>query len=206
MRQTWRTGLTTSSARRIGAVATALLACVGVASVAAAGEGTPPARVDLRSGGAWLGSSVGLMTLIDGDSGQVVARVDVGAGEASGGLVATQHGSVGYAVNGDTGAVVRVDPRTFVPSQPVQVLERPSGHVSAHASGRAVYVLDDEQGRVAVADPDDVSRMDGRGQSLAEPVASSVVDESSSVVLKVDGSIRAQVDGHTSRGPAACRR
>jgi hypothetical protein len=83
-----------------------------------AAEGTPPARVDLRSGSAWVGSSLGLMTLIDGDSGEVEARVDIGAASAS--LVTTQYGAVGYAVNGDTGAVVRVDPRTFVPSPPVR--------------------------------------------------------------------------------------
>src|SRR5262245_63802410 len=116
-----------SSARRLAAAATAVLVGVGVASVARAGEGSPPARVDLRSGGAWVGSSVGLMTLIDGDSGEVEARVDVGA--ASGTLIATQHAAVGYAVNGESGAIVRVDPRTFVPSSPVQLLDRATEHV-----------------------------------------------------------------------------
>src|SRR5262245_53188906 len=175
MGTSWRRRLTGSSGKRLGVAATSLVLCVGVASVAVAGDGTPPARVDLRSGGAWVGSSVGLMTLIDGDSGEVVARVDVGA--PSGSLVTTQHGSVGYSVDGDTGTVVRVDPRTFMPSAPAEVLDRSSGHVSAYASGRAVYVLDDDQGRVAIADPDDGSRMAGRGQSLAESVASSVVDD-----------------------------
>lgn len=98
-----------SSARRLAAAATAAVVCVAVASVARAGEGSPPARVDLRSGNAWVGSSVGLMTLIDGDSGEVEARVDIAA--ASGSLVTTQYGPVGYAVKGDTGAVVRIDPR-----------------------------------------------------------------------------------------------
>ena len=133
MSQRRRRPMARSSARRLGAAATALVVCVGVASVARAGEGSPPSRVDLRSGSAWVGSSVGLMTLIDGDSGEVVARVDIGA--PSGSLVTTQYGSVGYAVNGESGAVVRVDPRTLVPSSPVQVLERASGHVSARAAG-----------------------------------------------------------------------
>jgi streptogramin lyase len=166
---------TNRTLRRVAAVVTTVAASLAVVAVAAAGEGSPAARVDLRSGGAWVGSSVGLMTLIDGDSGEVVARVDVG--DESNALVSTQQGTVGYAVDGTTGSVVRVDPRTFVVSSPVRVLERPSGRVSAYAGGRAVYILDEQQGRVAVADPDDMSRLGGQGQSLAEPVASSVVDD-----------------------------
>jgi hypothetical protein len=181
MTETRRRQKARSSARRLAAAATAVVVCVGVASVARAGEGSPPARVDLRTGSAWVGSSVGLMTLIDGDSGEVEARVDIGA--ASGSLVTTQYGPVGYAVNGDTGAVVRIDPRTFVPSSPVPVLERASGHVSARATGSAVYVLDEEQGRVAIADPDDATQRQGRVQSLAEPVASSTVDHDSRLWL-----------------------
>lgn len=155
MTESRRRRMTRSSARRLAAAGIALVASVGVASVARAGEGTPPARVDLRSGSAWVGSSVGLMTLIDGDSGEVEARVDIGAASAS--LVTTQYGAVGYAVNGDTGAVVRVDPRTFVPSPPVQVLDRASGHVSARATGSAVYVLDEARGQVAIANPRDTA-------------------------------------------------
>jgi outer membrane biosynthesis protein TonB len=174
MRTTDRRG-TNRLVRRAAAVVTSMAGCLAVVALAAAGEGSPAARVDLRSGGAWVGSTVGLMTLIDGDSGEVVARVDVG--DQSPALVSTQHGTVGYAVDGATGSVVRVDPRTFVASRPVRILERPSGQVSAYAGRRAVYILDEHQGRVAVADPDDMSRLGGQGQSLAEPVASSVVDD-----------------------------
>jgi streptogramin lyase len=92
-------------------------------------------------------------------------------------LVTTQHGPVGYAVNGDSGAVVRIDPRTFVPSPPVRVLDRTSGRVSARATGSAVNVVDEEQGRVAIANPRDATHREGRVQSLAEPVASSTVDD-----------------------------
>ena len=117
------------------ALMTASLA-LGLAGLAvvATGDGTPPARVDLRAGGAWVGSSVGLLTLIDGDSGEVVARVDVG--EPSAALVATQHGPVGYAVDGARGTAVRVDPRTFDTGDVTEVLDSPSGQVSVHASRR----------------------------------------------------------------------
>src|SRR5262245_12185174 len=161
MRTNQRRGLRPPPRRLVTAV-TSVAACVVVASVAVAGAGSPPARVDLQSGGAWVSSSVGLMTLIDGDSGEVVARVDVGDESTS--LVSTQHGSVGYAIDATKGSAVRVDPRTFVASNPVKILDRPSGQISAYAGRRAVYVLDEQQGRVAVADPDDMSRLGGRGQ------------------------------------------
>ena len=94
--------------RRGAAVVLApLLALGGVGLLARAG-GSPPARIDLRAGGARGASTVGLMTLIDGSSAQVVARVDVG--DTSPGLTAVQAGPVGYAVEGARGTVVRVDP------------------------------------------------------------------------------------------------
>jgi hypothetical protein len=57
--------------------------CTGALVASARGDAAPPARVDLRSGGAWVESRVGLMTLIDGRSAEVVARVDVGAPSAT---------------------------------------------------------------------------------------------------------------------------
>ena len=160
--------------RRAALWAASVGVCLAAVGVVATGDGTPPARVDLRAGGAWVGSSVGLLTLIDGDSGEVVARVDVG--EASGALVAAQHGPVGYAVDGAKGTAVRVDPRTFETGRATEVLASPSGSVSVHATARGLYVLDPEQGRVAVAAPRDLSVDDGSGESLAEEVGSSVVD------------------------------
>ena len=84
--------------RGAAAVLAPLVALGGLGLLSRAG-GSPPVRVDLRAGGAWVASStVGLMTLIDGSSAQVVARVDVG--DASPGLTAVQAGPVGYAVDG----------------------------------------------------------------------------------------------------------
>jgi hypothetical protein len=160
--------------RRAAAVLAPLVALGGVGLLAGAG-GSPPARVDLRAGGAWVASStVGLMTLIDGSSAQVVARVDIGDG--SPGLTAVQVGPVGYAVDGTRGTVVRVDPRTFAPGPPTEVVTGTSPRVVARATERAVYVLDEGRGRVAVADPDDLAVRQGDEVSVADGVRSSVLD------------------------------
>lgn len=65
-----------------------------IGQVIALDRPVPPRYVDLRPGGAWVASSpVGLMTLIDGATAEVAARVDVGRPSSS--LVATQEGPVG---------------------------------------------------------------------------------------------------------------
>jgi hypothetical protein len=152
----------------------ALAACVLAVGVVSRGQGPAPVQVDMEAGGAWVASNVGLMTLIDGETAQVVARVDVGG--ASGALTASQAGATGYAVDGQAGTVVRVDPRTFAASPPIEVVPGAAGHMTAHAAERAVYVLDQDRGRVVVAGPDDLAVRDGRGASVADEVRSSVVD------------------------------
>jgi hypothetical protein len=160
--------------RRRGAVVLAPLVALGGFGLLARAGGSPPARVDLRAGGAWVASTVGLMTLIDGSSAQVVARVDVG--EASSGLTAVQAGAVGYAVDGERGTVVRIDPRTYAPGPPTRVVTGASEDVVARATRQSVYVLDEGRGRVAVADADDLAVRQGDEVSVADGVRSSVVD------------------------------
>jgi hypothetical protein len=170
--------------RRTLATGVSLALVATLAGAALAGDGSPPARFDLQSGGAWVASSrVGLLTLIDGETAEVVARVDVGDGSA--GLVATQSGPVGYAVDGERGTVVRVDPRTFETADPVVAIARASGRVSARATASDLYLIDDERGRVVVTDPGHPRPETeapagggdgGTGGSLAEAVGSSVVD------------------------------
>jgi hypothetical protein len=159
--------------RRVAIVVAPVLALGSLGLLAQAG-GTPPVRVDLRSGGAWVASTVGLMTLIDGSSAQVVARVDVGDGSPD--LTAVQSGAVGYAVDGGRGTVVRVDPRTFAAGPPTAVVADASGRVVARAGDRSVYVVDEGRGRVAVADAGDLTVRRGDEVSLADGVRSSVVD------------------------------
>ncbi|HKE74142.1 MAG TPA: hypothetical protein VKB57_11040, partial [Acidimicrobiales bacterium] len=136
---------------------------------------TPPSRVDLRDGAAWVASSrVGMMTLIDGETAEVVARVDVGAGTGS--LQSAQAGTVGYAVDAQRGTVVRVDPRTFASGRPARVVPASSGHVAARATGRALYLFDEAEGKVVVADPRDLAVHAGDDASLADSIGSGVVD------------------------------
>ena len=142
----------------------------------AQGEADPPAQLELRSGGAWVASpTVGQLTLIDGGTAEVAARVQVA--EAATDLGAVQAGSVGYALDRGRGTVRRVDPATFVAEAPVEVIEGARGDLSAHPRGDVVYVVDHSRGRVAVADARSLSGLRGEVQSLAESVRSSVVDE-----------------------------
>jgi PKD repeat protein len=163
--------------RRVGLplVVTLLGGGLAVAAVAQA-DAEPPLQLDLQGGAAWVASTtVGQMTLIDGGSAEVVARVAVG--EPGGDLTAVQTGMVGYGVDAATGTVARVDPTTFEPGPPVAVIAGASGRVSAHPAGDVIYVVDHERGRVGVADGSAVDTLQGDVQSLAEPVASSVVDD-----------------------------
>jgi hypothetical protein len=82
----------------------------------------------------------------------------------------------GYAVDRTGGTVTRIDPATFGTGPPVRVIEGASGAVSIHTSEDAIYVLDEDRGRVAVVEPDDVQDLRGSVRSVAEPVRSGVVD------------------------------
>ncbi len=74
----------------------AAAACVVSVAAVAQGKGQRPIEVDLDAGVAWVASNVGLMTLIDGESAEVVARVDIGT--ASPAMTSSQADLVGYAV------------------------------------------------------------------------------------------------------------
>jgi hypothetical protein len=197
------------STRRVRRGAVGLALCAGVVAVVGAGDGDPPARFDLRSGAAWVASSrVGLMTLIDGSSGQVAARVRVT--EQASDLRAAQLGPTGYVVDRRAGTLARIDPATFVVGPPVEVIDGAAAGLSAHPTDDAVYVLDMERGQVASTDPDDVARVRGRPRSVAEEIGSSVVDDegrlwmlgrSSGDVVWFDGAER-QVRSGAVREPA----
>ncbi|HET6954840.1 MAG TPA: PKD domain-containing protein [Acidimicrobiales bacterium] len=153
----------------------ALLACSVIGAAMAQAESEPPARFDLAGGGAWVASStVGQLTLIDGGTAEVAARVAVGPPGRD--LRSVQSGTVGYALDRALGTVRRVDPATFVAAPPVAVIEGAPGELAVHPRGDTMYVVDGERGRVAVTDSVSVSVLRGEVQSLAEPVASSVVD------------------------------
>jgi PKD domain len=154
----------------------ALVVCSLLGVAVAQGEADPPAELDLRGGGAWVASStVGQLTLIDGGTAEVAARVQVAEGATD--LGAVQAGTVGYALDLGQGTVRRVDPATFVAAAPVEVIEGARNDLTLHPSGDVMYVVDHERGKVAVTDGTSLSGLKGEVQSLAEPVSSSVVDQ-----------------------------
>src|SRR5262249_52927114 len=133
-------GTAATGRRRWLVRAAALVLVIGGAGAMARSGGPRTLRVDLRPGGAWVASpTVGLMTLIDGESAQVVARVAVGPPSAD--LVAAQAGTTAYAVDGTRGTVAPVDPRTFAASAPTAVVTGATRHVVARATAAAVYVV-----------------------------------------------------------------
>ncbi|HKE76812.1 MAG TPA: PKD domain-containing protein, partial [Acidimicrobiales bacterium] len=164
-----------SRARRAGLrVGAALVACASVGAVVARAEATPPARLRLHGGAAWVASStVGQLTLIDGSTAEVVARA--AAARPGDDLASAQDGAAGFGLDRDEGAIVRVDPATQEPGLPVRVMPGARGDLSVHPHGDRLYVVDHTRGRVAVADAATLARR-GALRSLAEPAADSVVD------------------------------
>ena len=120
-------------------------------------------------------SAVGQLTLIDGGTAEVAARVAVA--EPGGDVASVQDGTVGFALDRTLGVVRRVDPATFVAAPGVEVIEGARGELSAHPSRELMYVVDHTRGRVGVADGRALSSLRGEVQSLAEPVGSSIVDD-----------------------------
>ena len=154
-----------------------LVSLSALGTVAAArGHGEPPARFELQSGGAWVASSsVGLVTLIDGASAQVAARVDVADPPSD--LAVAQRGGTAYTIDRRSGGVTRVDPTTFAVGAPVAVIDGARGRMSLQPTDDTLYVLDKERGRLAVTDPDRTAGVRSAPVSLAQPVMASVVDD-----------------------------
>ncbi|RSM87976.1 PKD domain-containing protein [Kibdelosporangium aridum] len=100
----------------------------------------------LHGGAAWLASSkVGELTLLDGASAEVAARVPVAPPGAP--IRASQLGSTGYAHNLRDGSVVRVDGATLQPSTPTLSAGR------LFPTPQALYAFDPERGLVTPLDP-----------------------------------------------------
>jgi len=170
--------------------------------VAGAGHGEPPARFELQGGGAWVASSrVGLVTLIDGASAQVSARVKVADGPSD--LGVAQRDATGYAVDRRQGTVSRIDPTTFAVGPRVKVIDGASGRVTAYPTDDAVYVLDEIRGRIAVTAPDSVDTVAAQPQSLAGSINSTAVDETGRLwAVTADGDL-IWFDGAERHGPVS---
>jgi PKD repeat protein len=119
-------------------------------------------------------ATVGQLTLIDGSTAEVVARVEAAAPGDD--LRSAQDGGIGYGLDRDHGTVARIDPASFQKGEAVEVIAGARGELDVHPQGDLLYVVDRGRGRVAVADATG-AKLRGPVRSLAEPVVSSVVDE-----------------------------
>src|SRR5439155_5922395 len=136
----------------------ALLGGIGVVSVtgalllAGAHGGYPPPRPRLLSGAAWLVSAqLGQVTLLDGESAEVAARVQVAPPGTR--LDVVQQGADAYAVNRTAGTVRRVDGAMFTVSSPATPLPDVGDGLRALAAPGVLYALDTNRGVLASADP-----------------------------------------------------
>jgi PKD repeat protein len=125
---------------------------LGGVLVLSQGDGFPERRLSLSGGGAWLASSsVGQLSLIDGASAELAAKVKVADTPAE--LEAVQAGAGAYAIDRSRGTLVRVDGRTYAPSPAVEVIQGASSGLQAFAGRQTVFVLDRTRGLVVSADP-----------------------------------------------------
>ena len=120
--------------------------------VASQGHGFPVTQMSLSGGGAWLASSeVGQMSLIDGASAELAAKVKVADPPAQ--LEAVQAGTGAYAIDRSHGTLVRVDGRTYARSPAVPVIRGATSGLQAFAGKQTLFVLDRTRGLVVSADP-----------------------------------------------------
>jgi hypothetical protein len=192
--------------RRVGAVAVAALVVGGLA-VAGASNGYPARDVRLLSGSAWLpSSSVGQLTLLDGSSAEVAAQVQVAP--AGNTLDVVQQGANAYAVDRSVGTIRRVDGATFDLTQPESPILDARAGLTAFAATDALYVLDNQRGVVAQADPTTLARR-GDPMSLAAQLSAGtatldqdgrlwVVDNSTGDLISIQRGERTQTRGVTA--------
>ncbi|SMD22752.1 PKD domain-containing protein [Kibdelosporangium aridum] len=136
----------TKRARAWAAAGVAVMSLAGVV-VGGMDRAHEAPRVRLHGGSAWLASSkAGQLTLLDGASAEVAARVDVAAPGTP--IHASQLGPTGYALNKSDGTVVRVDGATLLPSRPSKPL---AGDVLP--TSQALYALDSGRGLLTPVDP-----------------------------------------------------
>lgn len=131
-----------------------LTVAVTLSTIVTAGwhSGHPAERPRLLSGSAWLPSrEVGELTLVNGASAEVVARVAVAMpGDR---LDALQDGSTGFAVNRTTGSIRRVDGATHDLTQPTTPIPGARDGLAVYLSGDSLYGLDTRHGVLVRVDP-----------------------------------------------------
>ena len=154
--------------RRVASAATTL-AVVAALVLLGVHNGYPAQRPNLLFGAAWLSSTqVGQLTLLDGSSAEVVARVRTApAGDK---LDAVQEGATAYAVNRTAGTVRRVDGATHDVTAPATPLPDAGDGLRAFAGHGSLYVLDTRRGVLTGADPVTLATR-GRSVPLAAQIS-----------------------------------
>lgn len=125
---------------------------VGAAVVAIGAQGYSPQGVHQLLGQAWLASStVGQITLVDGSTGEMAARVPVAPTMHS--LMVAQSVADALIADRTSGVMMRVDGATHERSEPTRPLLADGRGLSVYAGPGAAYIVDSAQGAAVVADP-----------------------------------------------------
>jgi PKD repeat protein len=147
------------------------VALASVAAMAAAvlvvGPGYETSQARMFSGAVWLSSGrVGEVTLVDGATSEVKARVPVASAGAV--LDVTQQPGAAFVLDATTGGLSRVDSATERVTQPVPVLPASDGLVVL-SSQDALHVVDVHSGMTVAVDPATLTRR-GEPERLAEAI------------------------------------
>ncbi|SMC61782.1 Right handed beta helix region [Kibdelosporangium aridum] len=149
--------------KRFWALCLAAATCLTSVVVVGADKAHQAPRVRLHGGAAWLASSkVGQLTLLDGSSAEVAAKVSVAPPGTP--IRSSQLGPTGYALNLLDNSVVRVDGATLEPSQP----SKPLGS-SLFPTPQTLHLLNSERGLLTPIDPGTLTPR-GAPHSLAAKV------------------------------------
>ncbi len=178
-----------------------------VAGIVLAGRGEPVHDVRLMSGAAWLPSSkVGQVTLLDGNTAEVAAQVQVASAGTS--LDVAQQGSTAYAIDQSAGTVRRVDGATFDTGSPTEPIPDTKSGLTVIPGPGVLYVLDGKRGVLATTDPKNLTRR-GDLMTLASEMSarSATVDESGRLwtVDAKTGDLSHVTDGRPIRRPGVAQ-
>lgn len=137
--------------RAVAGTVTVVVLLAGVVVLGADRAHQAP-KLRLHAGAAWLASNdVGQLTLVDGASAEVAARVPVA--EPGSQLHTSQLGSTGYAVNSRDSSIVRVDGATLQPTRSaIPQLTADTPH-AVLATSHTLYVVDQSSYELALVDP-----------------------------------------------------
>ncbi|WP_157734779.1 PKD domain-containing protein [Pseudofrankia inefficax] len=142
--------MSTRVRRWAGPAALVALLVAGVAAlVAGSAQGVAARSVSLDDVSAWLLSpAVGEAELVDGNSGAVVTRVELGVGALTG----TQSGTGEFVADSATGKLRRIDGATYRVSAPA-TFGKPGEALGVYPAGETVFAVDQPTGLVSLLDP-----------------------------------------------------